>query len=102
MSRNSCANCNALCCRKLIVEASSTDVLREPRIAEKWPRNKMWDGEPDPIWSINGNCPFLRADAACTIYATRPDECRGFQVDGQHCCDLRGMPVVELVEPSGR
>jgi Fe-S-cluster containining protein len=97
-----CDNCQALCCRKLIIEADEDDVRREPRIADEWKQLKGWEMEPYRRWCWvgikGGPCPFLDESNRCGIYDTRPGECRCFRVGGQHCRDLRETYGVDPAE----
>ena len=88
-----------------VVEASSLDVRREPRIAQE-------AGEPEfkkgigPVWSLNskdsragrGPCIFYDGTAAdgmvCTIYETRPNSCRVYNCDTGLGAQLKAAGVL--------
>ncbi len=93
--RYECDSCG-LCCRKLIVEAETLDVLREPRIAAEC---KLLDGKGtipliDAAWMLapqdsdNHACTFL-CENRCSIYPTRPNVCVSFEAGSAKCQQLR-------------
>ena len=85
-----CCDCRCgKCCETAIVEASFRDAEREPRIAETGMplMDDMRTGVKEQIgWMLgrkDGHCVFFDpAKRLCTIYETRPLECRVFNCDG--------------------
>ena len=84
-----------ICCREMVIRASASDALREPRIAlvghptaycgdspTEFLLNRIEAGSRDGI----GPCLFLVLEpgqpAACAIHETRPDVCRRLDCDG--------------------
>ncbi len=82
-----CRGC-AACCLGLpdmYANVSESDRAREPRLAGK---QQLAVGE---------RCEFL-AGKLCSIYATRPDVCRNFEIAGYQCRTTRaaaGLPPPE-------
>jgi Fe-S-cluster containining protein len=82
--RSLCRRCGT-CCRKLLLEVSGLDLLREPRwrpFIEPY-RDidyRDWWAAPDQVRFkvMSGACPFLQ-DNSCTIYPQRPDMCVAFR-----------------------
>lgn len=77
------------CCETAIVEASFRDAEREPRIAETGMplMDDMRTGVKEQVgWMLgrkDGHCVFFDPEnRLCTIYETRPLECRVFNCDG--------------------
>ena len=106
MTIDPCDNCG-LCCEHLLVEADAVDVLREPRIEEKYPLGKRHVSLPilEACWILSAPgkpCAFLTKKKRCSIYPTRPQTCVAFLPGSPKCQELRreyGMvPVV--VQPS--
>lgn len=94
-----CQKCGA-CCRRLIIEITHLDVVREPRLLEvatlmdaDLGHESDWDKE----YHLPVPCGFL-VDNQCSIYPTRPNVCVAFDPDGdereQHlsCRDIRVSP----------
>ena len=96
-----CRQCGN-CCRKLLVEANHDDVVQEPRLLE---------GQRDPaaflirmrdegcviLLGMAGpehGCRFLDGDR-CSIYPTRPAECRRFRPGTLRCRYARGDVTYE-------
>ena len=83
--RLDCIRCPSLCCRMAgYVELSKFDIRRlakhldltveefeEKHIVEKTRRSKRIKSEFD-------TCQFLGADRRCTVYQSRPTDCRGY------------------------
>ena len=101
-----CKNCG-LCCEYLLVEADAVDVLREPRIEEKYPLGKRHVSLPilEACWVLSAPgkpCAFLTRKKRCSIYPTRPQACVAFLPRSPKCQELRGeygmVPV--LHQPS--
>jgi Fe-S-cluster containining protein len=100
-----CDSCG-LCCRRLLVEADWSDVLREPRIAQECPNH---GAKLPPVleqcWLLYsdakaGACPFLGDDQKCGIYPTRPNTCVTFAAGSPKCQELRteaGLPPLAAV-----
>lgn len=102
-----CDHCG-LCCEDLIIEVEHADVLREPRIAERF---KLLDGNgklpmAEAQWGLNVlkpsgyGCPFHQSNR-CEIHATRPHVCVAFLAGSKKCLELReGMklPPLQAVE----
>lgn len=85
----SCACRCGRCCEVAIVEASFRDAEREPRIAETGTplMDDMRTGVKEQVgWMLgrtDGHCVFFDPEQRlCTIYDTRPLECRVFNCDG--------------------
>jgi Fe-S-cluster containining protein len=85
----SCACRCGRCCEVAIVEASFRDAEREPRIAETGMplMDDMRTGTKEQVgWMLgrkDGHCVFFDPEnRLCTIYETRPLECRVFNCDG--------------------
>jgi Fe-S-cluster containining protein len=82
-----CVGC-AGCCRggpTWGVWVTPDDVVREPLLATH-----------APLMAATGLCPFLSGDR-CSIYVTRPDCCRRFEVGGSRCLEARlqiGLPAL--------
>ena len=98
-----CRWCGA-CCRRLIIEANHDDVRREPRIATEC---VLLDGHgsipfAEAAWSVavgqTRRCPFLRDGNRCTIYATRPTECRAFRPGSAKCRMVRAEDAALVAE----
>ena len=82
------------CCRALLIEVDVRDAEREPKIAELgspnyWPAEVSLSGKDELIGYIinkpdGSSCLFLDdATNKCTIYETRPLNCRLFNCDGE-------------------
>ena len=89
-----CENCG-LCCEHLLVEADAVDVLREPRIEEKYPLGKRHVNLPilEACWVLSAPgkpCAFLTKKKRCSIYPTRPQVCVAFLPGSPKCQELRG------------
>jgi len=80
-----CIRCGR-CCRESIIHVSSDDLIREPRLA---PHVNRFKHRID-VYLLETPCPFLR-EKKCSIYPTRPDECRDFQPGAQEMCSLFGL-----------
>jgi Fe-S-cluster containining protein len=101
-----CKDCG-LCCEHLLVEAYAADVLREPRIEDKYPLGKRHVSLPilEACWVLSAPgkpCAFLTKKKRCSIYPTRPQVCVAFLPGSPKCQDLRrkhGMVPVVL-QPS--
>lgn len=84
-----CQKCG-WCCSNLIVEITQRDVDREPKL---WDYVELLDGngeiEIEPglevyMLTCGKPCPMLKNNK-CSIYKTRPDVCRGFEVGSEQC-----------------
>ena len=99
------------CCETAIVEASFRDAEREPRIAESGMplMDDMRTGVKEQIgWMlgrVDGHCVFIDPEnRLCTIYETRPLECRVFNCDGPEgeiFRDREGWMRREIARESG-
>lgn len=83
-----CDRCG-LCCRKLIVYLVPADVVREPRLATVAIKFRQSNEYSHHLCA--GRCPLLNGDSECTIYETRPTECREYEAGAKHCQDLREL-----------
>lgn len=100
-----CDSCGA-CCRSFSIFASREDAIREPRIrnaAMPVPEHLRTEREcyqlfPLPFLSA---CSFLGEDARCTIYASRPDVCRGFEAGSDQCQQARLQHGLPRLRPGG-
>ena len=99
-----CDRCGA-CCRTYPILVSIGDAMREPRIKlealqlAEWRRTDEWEYQLHPLPFLE-SCPFLRPDATCSVYETRPDPCRRFSAGSPECNEARlraGLP--KLVSP---
>lgn len=99
-----CDRCG-LCCRHLLVEATSLDVMREPRIDVECPLPvKIRLPVLEATWLLGsykdgrqGECPFLATENLCSIYPTRPNACVAFMAGSPKCQQLRtdhGLPLL--------
>jgi Fe-S-cluster containining protein len=88
-----CDLCGA-CCRTFSIFASAADAQREPRIREEGRpvpehlADQRWTYRLYPL-PFHEACCFLDGENRCTIYETRPDVCRGFEVGGPQCQEAR-------------
>lgn len=107
-SNFACDNCGA-CCRKLIVEPTYVDAMREPRLFQLASPNldlqKFRDGEHTiHLWDTERHCcPLLDAQNRCTIYATRPQQCVVVEPGDAKCQqarELEGLPI--LLDQDGK
>jgi len=90
-----CERCGE-CCRRLIAYAYPEDVEREPRIAQECKPLNV--GTAAPAWLLTPGCPFIDGNT-CTIYATRPRECREFAPGCAQCVACRtGAPIPDPEE----
>lgn len=85
-----CNICGA-CCRMYPLFASKADAAREPRIrleAVELPESVQSEFRAYELHRLPliESCIFIGDDNRCTIYATRPDICRGF-VPSVEACD---------------
>ena len=84
-----CAACGA-CCREAyhVVELSDDDpfIKRHPNLVTA-PDGRMVLERP------GGNCVALCGDSltgySCTVYSSRPQSCRDFEVGGENCLEAR-------------
>lgn len=115
MMRYECDNCGACCQGHLIVEAEALDIMREPRLLAAEPDlagrpadeviAEMQDDFGRVVVLACGTdrpCPFLAADAKCSIYPTRPNECVAMRAGDEQCQRARaaaGLQPLKPVEP---
>jgi Fe-S-cluster containining protein len=104
--KSKCRRC-AACCRRLILEVSGLDVLREPRwrpFISEYKDLDYTDGESEPeevlLLVRERPCPFL-AGNRCTIYPQRPDTCVAFQAVKDRRCRFSLNPIFESTESRG-
>lgn len=102
MERLTCDGCGACCKGLLIVEADVVDLLREPRLKDADPfyAGMTSDAVLNLFMADTGRaiilacgterpCPFLSADAKCSIYPTRPNACVAMQAGEGQCEQAR-------------
>jgi Fe-S-cluster containining protein len=102
MNQFTCDQCGACCRGTLIVEADDLDYLREPKLAQADPYYTSLKPQEvlDKLTAEFGTaliiacgqdrpCPFLSADATCSIYPTRPNACVGMQAGDEQCQQAR-------------
>lgn len=91
-----CDSCGC-CCRFPIISIEWEDIQREPRWREKVePRRAMrGDTFADPYEAgaviacgSKNPCPMLDGNL-CSIHATKPDVCRGFEPGSELCQEAR-------------
>ena len=74
-----CSDCPSLCCRLTVVLKTSDRVAPELTA-------RMDNGITVMARGANGYCVALAADhSGCTIYDTRPGDCRRFTMGGAYC-----------------
>ena len=78
-----CAHCAAVCCR-LTVVLEATDEVPPELVAT------IASGQRTMAHADDGYCLALR-DHRCSIYATRPQACRRFVMDGPYCRSERAQ-----------
>jgi len=86
-----CQRCGA-CCRTLLVECDYDDCVREPRLLKPSTNPhglSLADLEGGEKCIKLWRCRFLGPDNLCTIYATRPQECRDFEPGNPKCLEAR-------------
>jgi Fe-S-cluster containining protein len=100
VNKITCRQCGT-CCRRLLLEVSGLDVLREPRwrpfISEYRDMDYTdWESEPDEVVFLvrEGPCPFLQSNR-CTIYRQRPDMCVAFRAVKDNRCRFSLNPIFE-------
>lgn len=85
-----CDQCGA-CCRKLLIEITEIDLVREPKLLPVL-RGRFRSG--GGLLAACKPCPMLYENK-CTIYETRPTVCAEFPPGGEQCQDARerdGLP----------
>lgn len=105
-----CDQCGA-CCKTLIVEADVQDVIREPRILEVqegWGENgerrmslaeMLLDDDKVVLLACCHPCGFLKENK-CSIYDTRPGDCRRFEAGSPACQEARAEIGLSRLEPA--
>lgn len=75
-----CDDCSALCCRLTVVLHPGDDVAAALTTT-------LANGIPVMARGADGYCVALSTDAhrSCTIYDTRPGDCRRFAMGGAYC-----------------
>jgi Fe-S-cluster containining protein len=87
-------DCCGACCETFPVRVSLADGVREPRIAQealvlpRWQQTAEYHYALHPLPFCDG-CLLLSQDKKCTVYATRPDVCRGFLAGSEECQEAR-------------
>jgi len=102
--RYECDGCGA-CCRTFAIFAAETDAQREPRIGDESLRLRPWLTTPEREYQLfplpfHETCCFLDGDNRCTIYASRPDVCRGFEPGSEQCQEARRSCKLAPLEPT--
>lgn len=96
MSFENCEKCGC-CCRRLIIEISHLDILREPKLLEatelldghgKIEYESDWEKEYLLACGETRPCPFLK-DNKCEIYPTRPNVCVALEPGNEQCQTAR-------------
>lgn len=100
-----CDGCGA-CCRTFPVFASRADAAREPRISAEG--QSLPEHLSTPEWTYRlfplpflQTCGFLDTENRCTIYATRPDNCRTFAAGSDQCQEARRRTGILPLLPVG-
>lgn len=100
MMPENCTFCG-LCCT-LTVKLSSNDIKRIEAAGHKKENFVVADADGKPILKReNGWCTFFKREGkvgVCTIYDSRPDNCRDFP--GKRMCNLAENPMYKYMNKS--
>ena len=94
-----CLRCGA-CCKGMIIHIDSDDLTREPELAEHLLGIPKRDPERGEIRCLETwpRCSFLTETNECSIYETRPRECREFPPGCRSCVDATAHKRVAELE----
>lgn len=96
-----CGACAGECCKYISIPLAKIAGLL-PRLDIPWlqARGTLYQ---DGTWRIPSRCPHLTDAGRCGIYASRPESCRTYEVDGPSCRRARavaaGMPSPKPTRP---
>ena len=93
-----CDQCG-MCCQSLFIFIGPEDLQREPRLRKavsplkNLPEEQELFGEFSNKYLLSAGwaipCPFLDDNNLCTIYETRPENCRNWEPDKNWCRSIR-------------
>lgn len=84
-----CDSCGGECCKFVSIPLADVPGLL-PDLDRPWleARGTLY---ADGVWRIASRCRHLTDAGRCAIYATRPDSCRDYDVDGPSCRRARAQ-----------
>ncbi len=80
---NLCERCDAVCCRLTVVLQPEDRVA--PHLTARTPAGLHVMGRDEEGWCVAIDAARMR----CSIYATRPQVCRRFEMGGPYCREVR-------------
>jgi Fe-S-cluster containining protein len=98
-----CKDCG-LCCKKLIIEITHVDVVREPSLLPvvtllDGNGRIQYDDDFDKEYNLTCGKPCaMLVGNRCSIYPTRPNICIQFEVGGEQCNELREENGMERIQ----
>lgn len=81
-----CATCGGACCHYITIPLANLLGLEDRHASWIEARGTV---TADGRWRIYSPCRHLTPEGRCSIYATRPEVCRDYPVDGPACRAVR-------------